>query len=160
MPTCTRSRALFLGPDAAAICGLPIVATRNVGAARDVLVEGVSGLTVPEYDEALLASAMTALIRDPRGSRTRRGGPTPGEHQDNQVGRDTVRERSGLRPSKRPTAEEQVTVVPQPRRDFGLLWTNTVGCDGFSSWQHHFRPTPGRSAPRTKQRKECIASVR
>jgi glycosyltransferase involved in cell wall biosynthesis len=53
----------------AAICGLPIVATRNVGAARDVLVEGVSGLTVPEYDEALLASAMTALIRDPARSR-------------------------------------------------------------------------------------------
>jgi glycosyltransferase involved in cell wall biosynthesis len=53
----------------AAICGLPIVATKNVGAARDVLVEGVSGLTVPEYDEALLASAMTALIRDPARGR-------------------------------------------------------------------------------------------
>jgi len=53
----------------AALCGLPIVATPNVGAACDVLVDGASGLVVPEFDEDALASAMTALGSDPKRSR-------------------------------------------------------------------------------------------
>jgi len=53
----------------AALCGLSIVATPNVGAASDVLVDGASGLVVPEFDEDALSAAITALASEPKRSR-------------------------------------------------------------------------------------------
>jgi glycosyltransferase involved in cell wall biosynthesis len=38
--------------------GLPVIATRKVGAARDLIVEGENGYMVPENDPAALASAI------------------------------------------------------------------------------------------------------
>jgi glycosyltransferase involved in cell wall biosynthesis len=38
--------------------GLPVIATRKVGAARDLIVEGENGYLVPENDPAALASAI------------------------------------------------------------------------------------------------------
>ena len=48
--------------------GLPVVSTA-VGGVPDVIVEGETGLLVPRRDDAALAAAVDALIRDPERAR-------------------------------------------------------------------------------------------
>jgi glycosyltransferase involved in cell wall biosynthesis len=48
----------------AGLCGLASVAT-DVGAIRDVVEDGITGLVVPSGDAQALASALSALMSDP-----------------------------------------------------------------------------------------------
>jgi len=46
----------------AAICGLPLISTDQVGAAKDYLVEGITGFVVPPGDSQAFAAAMQNLL--------------------------------------------------------------------------------------------------
>jgi starch synthase len=50
-------------------CGLPIVASRITGATDAVIEDGVNGRLVLPDDEAALADALSAVLRDPAGAR-------------------------------------------------------------------------------------------
>jgi glycosyltransferase involved in cell wall biosynthesis len=50
-------------------CGLPVVASRIAGATDAVIEDGVNGRLVPPDDEAALADALSAVLRDPAGAR-------------------------------------------------------------------------------------------
>jgi glycosyltransferase involved in cell wall biosynthesis len=50
--------------------GLPVVATRKVGAAQDLIIEGQSGYSVPENDAEALASAIDRACQSEERLRT------------------------------------------------------------------------------------------
>ena len=47
-------------------CGLPVIATRKVGAAWDLIQEGKNGYIVPENDSAALAVAIDRACQSDR----------------------------------------------------------------------------------------------
>jgi phosphatidylinositol alpha-1,6-mannosyltransferase len=51
--------------NAAALAGLPVVATSNCGAARDLIRDGETGYVVPPANPAALANALEQLLDDP-----------------------------------------------------------------------------------------------
>ena len=61
----SRSEPWGMVLNEAAAAGLPLVATEEVGAARDLIEEGVNGFVVPADDEAALSSALERLAGDP-----------------------------------------------------------------------------------------------
>jgi len=57
-------------------CGLPVIASRLVGSTDVIIKNGVNGCLVPPDDEAAMANALSAMLRDPAmagtmGSRAR-----------------------------------------------------------------------------------------
>jgi glycosyltransferase involved in cell wall biosynthesis len=60
----SRSEPWGMVLNEAAAAGLPLVATEDVGAARDLIEDGQSGFRVPAGDEAALARALRSLAED------------------------------------------------------------------------------------------------
>jgi glycosyltransferase involved in cell wall biosynthesis len=60
----SRSEPWGMVLNEAAAAGLPLVATDGVGAAHDLVEDGVNGFRVPVGDEAALATALTRLAVD------------------------------------------------------------------------------------------------
>jgi glycosyltransferase involved in cell wall biosynthesis len=63
LPSLSEPWGMVLNEAAAA--GLPLVATDGVGAARELVEDGVNGFLVPAGDEAALAEALRRLADDP-----------------------------------------------------------------------------------------------
>jgi glycosyltransferase involved in cell wall biosynthesis len=61
----SRSEPWGMVLNEAAAAGLPLVATEEVGAARDLIEDGVNGFIVPAGDEDALAEALRRLAADP-----------------------------------------------------------------------------------------------
>lgn len=61
----SRSEPWGMVLNEAAAAGLPLVATEEVGAARDLIEDGVNGFVVPAGDEDALAEALRRLAVDP-----------------------------------------------------------------------------------------------
>jgi glycosyltransferase involved in cell wall biosynthesis len=61
----SRSEPWGMVLNEAAAAGLPLVATEEVGAAQDLVEDGVNGFRVPSGDEAALAEALRRLADDP-----------------------------------------------------------------------------------------------
>jgi len=62
LPSCSEPWGMVLNEAAAA--GLPLVATEEVGAAHDLIEEGVNGFRVPAGDEGALAAALRRVAED------------------------------------------------------------------------------------------------